>query len=64
VIEGATLRINCNVGFAGIKNNDPDTGEPLAEGYWLTVPGAFGPTDAVGQFAPKDPILGLTSIGE
>ena len=35
VIKGATLRINCNVGFAGIKNKDPDTGEPLAEGFWL-----------------------------
>lgn len=64
VIEGATLRINCNVGFAGIKNNDPDTGEPLPEGYWLTVPAAFGPTPKVGQFAPKDPILGVTEISE
>jgi len=63
-INGATLRINCNVGLAGITNKDPDTGEPLAEGYWLTIPAtaAFGPTTAVGQFVPKDPILGVTEI--
>ncbi len=64
VIKGATLRINCNVGFAGIKNKDPDTGEPLAEGYWLTVPGSafHGPSTAIGPFVPKDPILGVTEI--
>jgi hypothetical protein len=63
-INGATLRINCNVGLAGITNKDPDSGEPLAEGYWLTVPATatFGPTTAVGQFVPKDPILGVTEI--
>ena len=64
VIKGATLRINCNVGLAGIKNKDPDTGETLAEGFWLTIPATatFGPTTAVGQFVPKDPILGVTEI--
>lgn len=64
-IEGADLRINCNVGFAGINNADPDTGEALAEGYWLSLPEgvAFGPTTAVGTFSPKDPVLGLTVIG-
>ena len=64
VIKGATLRINCNVGFAGIKNKDPDTGEPLAEGYWLTVPGSafHGPSNAIGPFVPKDPIFGVTEI--
>ncbi len=64
VIKGATLRINCNVGLAGIKNKDPDTGETLAEGYWLTIPAtaSFGPTSGVGQFVPKDPILGVTEI--
>jgi len=64
VIRGATLRINCNVGLAGIKNKDPDTGETLAEGYWLTIPAtaSFGPTTGVGQFVPKDPILGVTEI--
>jgi hypothetical protein len=64
VIRGATLRINCNVGLAGIKNKDPDTGETLAEGYWLTIPAtaSFGPTSAVGPFVPKDPILGVTEI--
>jgi hypothetical protein len=64
VIEGATLRINCNVPFAGIKNSDPDTGEPLAEGFWLTIPDgtAFGPTAAAGQFVPKDPNIGVTLI--
>lgn len=66
VIHGATLRINCNVGVAGIKNKDPDTGEPLAEGFWLTIPAttSFGPTTAVGPFVPRDPILGITDIGE
>ena len=64
VIKGATLRINCNVGLAGIKNKDPDTGETLAEGFWLTIPATatFGPTTAVGQFVPKDPIIGVTEI--
>ncbi len=64
VIKGATLRINCNVGLAGIKNKDADTGEVLAEGFWLTIPAtaSFGPTSSVGQFVPKDPILGITEI--
>ena len=64
VIKGATLRINCNVGLAGIKNKDADTGETLAEGFWLTIPAtaSFGPTSSVGQFVPKDPILGITEI--
>ncbi len=64
MIKGATLRINCNVGLAGIKNKDPDTGETLAEGFWLTIPATatFGPTSAVGPFVPKDPILGVTEI--
>jgi len=64
VIKGATLRINCNVGFAGIQNKDPDTGEPLAEGFWLTIPGSafHGASTAIGPFVPKDPILGVTEI--
>ena len=64
VIKGATLRINCNVGFAGITNKDPDTGEPLAEGYWLTIPGsAFdGNAAPIGPFSPLDPIIGVTEI--
>ncbi len=64
VVEGAILRINCNVGLAGIKNIDPDTGETLAEGFWLTIPATatFGPTGAVGPFVPRDPILGITEI--
>ncbi len=49
-IEGANLRIICNIGAAGLM-----TGEP--EGYVLTVPGApFGP------FRPLSPVLGLTHI--
>jgi len=64
MIKGATLRINCNVGLAGIKNKDADTGADLAEGFWLTIPGSasFGPTSSIGQFAPRDPILGITEI--
>ncbi len=64
VIEGAILRINCNVGSAGIKNKDPGSGENLAEGYWLTIPdgASFGPTTGVGTFAPRKPILGVTEI--
>ena len=64
VVRGATLRINCNVGLAGIKNKDPDSGETLAEGFWLTIPAAatFGPTKSVGPFVPRDPILGITEI--
>lgn len=50
-VEGATLRIICNIGPAGIT-----TGEP--EGFKLTIPGApFGP------FNPLVPALGLTHIG-
>ena len=66
VIHGATLRINCRVGLAGIKPKDPDTGETLAEGFWLTIPAttSFGPTTAVGTFVPRNPILGITDIGE
>ncbi len=64
VIKGAILRINCNSGFAGIKIKDPDTGEPLAEGFWLTIPGSAFHDGAtpVGPFVPRDPILGLTEI--
>ena len=64
MIEGAILRVNCNVGLAGIVNKDPDTGEALAEGYWLTVPAdsSFGGIAGVGPFVPMDPILGVTEI--
>jgi hypothetical protein len=64
VIEGAMLRINCNVGLAGITNNDPDTGTELAEGYWMSLPSTatFGGLTGVGQFAPLDPIIGVTEI--
>jgi hypothetical protein len=49
-ITGATLRLICNVGYAGLM-----TGEP--EGYKLTVPGIPG------MFEPLDPVLGITHIG-
>ncbi len=64
VIEGAMLRINCNVGLAGITNNDPDTGTELAEGYWMSLPSTatFGGLTGVGQFVPLDPIIGITEI--
>ncbi len=64
MVKGATLRINCKVGLAGIENKDPDTGKNLAEGFWLTIPATatFGPTATVGPFVPKDPILGLTEF--
>ena len=64
VVKGAILRINCNVGLAGIKNKDSKTGKDLAEGFWLTIPAGakFGPTSSVGPFVPKDPILGVTEI--
>lgn len=49
-IEGATLRIVCNIGPAGLS-----TGEP--EGVFLTIPGAdFSP------FVPQDPVAGLTHL--
>src|SRR3990172_174353 len=49
-IEGATLRIACNIGPAGLS-----TGEP--EGVVLTIPGAdFSP------FVPQDPVAGLTHL--
>ncbi len=68
VIKGATLRINCNTRPAGIKNNDPDTGKPLAEGYWLSIPGRaqgtafYGAKTAVGPFVPRKRITGITII--
>ncbi len=64
MVKGAILRINCNVGLAGIINKDAVTGADLAEGFWLTIPttASFGPTSSVGQFAPMDPILGVTEI--
>ncbi len=49
-ISGATLRLICNVGYAGLT-----TGEP--EGFKLTVPGIPG------VFEPLDPPLGVTHIG-
>jgi hypothetical protein len=49
-IEGAILRIACNIGPAGLS-----TGEP--EGFVLTIPGAdFSP------FVPLDPVVGLTYL--
>jgi len=50
-IKGATLRLICDVGPAGL-----DTGEP--EGYKLTIPGA-----PFGTFTPLDPPVGITHIG-
>ena len=63
-IEGAVLRVNCNVGLAGITNSDPDTGEALAEGYWLSLPAdaSLGGITGLGPFAPRDPIFGVTEI--
>jgi hypothetical protein len=49
-ITGATLRLICNVGYAGLM-----TGEP--EGFKLTIPGTPG------MFEPLDPPLGITHIG-
>jgi hypothetical protein len=47
-IRNATLKVVCNIGFAGIL-----TGQP--EGFVLTIPGApFGP------FEPLTPPMGLT----
>ena len=69
VIKGAMLRINCNVGMPGqpmladIVNKDPDTGELLAEGFWLTIPGSAFHGVPVGPFVPMDPIFGITEIG-
>lgn len=49
-VSGATLRIICNIGAAGLT-----TGEE--EGYKLTIPGA-----PFGTFEPFDPPLGLSHI--
>jgi len=49
-VRGATLRLICNVGPAGLT-----TGEP--EGFVLTIPGTPD------TFAPLDPVLGITHIG-
>jgi len=50
-ITGATLRLICNVRYAGLTTG----GEP--EGFKLTVPGIPG------MFEPLDPVLGITHIG-
>jgi hypothetical protein len=59
-IKGAWFRLICNVGFAGIINIDPDTGEPLPEGYFLTF---THPDYGTLEFKPLDPIIGITHIG-
>ena len=59
-ISQARLRIICNVGFAGIVNIDPETEEPLPEGYFLSFEHPeFGNL----EFEPLDPVSGLTHIG-
>lgn len=59
-IRRARLKLICNVGFAGIINKDPDTGDPLPEGYFLTF---TDPDYGLLEFKPLDPVLGLTHIG-
>ena len=58
-IEGLTLKLICNIGFAGIINKDADG--PLPEGYFLIIPdlGDLGTL----EFKPLSPILGITHIG-
>ncbi len=55
-VSGATLRVICNIGFAGIQ-----TGEP--EGFTFEVPGA-----EAGRFEPivvaPGATVGLTTIGD
>ena len=59
----AILRVNCNTGPAGIINDDPDTGQPLAEAFFLTIPdapfGTFEPIITEGAPTPA----GITWIG-
>lgn len=59
-VRRAQLKLICNVGFAGLINKDPDTGETLPEGYFLTF---REPGLGLLEFEPLDPVLGLTHIG-
>jgi len=55
-----TLTVICNVGFAGIVNKDPASGDPLPEGYFLAF---THPELGAVEFKPLDPIIGVTHIG-
>ncbi len=59
-ITGAMLKVICNIGFAGIVNKDPATGESLPEGYFLTF---TDPDAGTLTFKPLKPIIGITHIG-
>jgi len=54
------LTVICNVGFAGIVNKDPATGDPRPDGYFLTFADAELGTL---EFKPLEPIIGITHIG-
>ena len=58
-IEGAVLKVVCNVGFGGIVNKDPTTGASLPEGYFITF---TDPQYGRLEFKPLDPIIGVTLI--
>jgi hypothetical protein len=53
-IRGVTMRIVCNLGFAGLVNPPPLN----AEGFYLTLPGG-----EIGTFAPFGPSGGYPGLG-
>jgi hypothetical protein len=53
-IEGVTVRIVCNLGFAGLFNPAPLN----LEGFYMTIPGG-----AVGTFQPFGPSGGYPGLG-
>lgn len=59
-IRRAQLKLICNVGFAGLINKDPETGDNLPEGFFLSF---REPEMGMMEFKPLDPVLGLTHIG-
>ena len=59
-LKGLVLRLICNIGFAGIINKDPGTGDPFPEGYFITIP---DPDLGTLEFKPLSPIVGITHIG-
>ena len=59
-LKGVVLKVICNIGFAGIINKNPVSGDPFPEGYLITLP---DPDFGTLEFKPLSPVIGITHIG-
>lgn len=59
-LKGVVLKVICNIGFAGIINKSPVSGDPFPEGYLITIP---DPDFGTLEFKPLSPPIGITHIG-